>query len=440
MMAWHLSGRRPWFGLLLIGLLGAPLCCSAAAEESAVFRVFAGEYPRENTPVFCSIPAAMTGTDTLTLTRLDNGSKIAVQRLHRLEGPRLAWIVRQRLEPGQHRDYQLTLGQRPETAEPAVTVDRDKDHLLVQVRQKPVLKYNHREIDPPPGIEPIYRRSGHIHPLFNPAGQPVTDDLPPDHPHQHAVFFPWVRTEYDGRRLDFWNQAGRTAKIEHARFEGDPVSGPVLAEFVSQLKHLDITDSAQPVEVLHESWTVRVYDIEPYFLIDLISCQRCATDKPLKIAQHRYGGMAVRGSRQWFDAETASVISRLMRSTSDPAKLASLSPPRDYLTSEGKTWVNGNATRARWVEMHGMVDGQATGFTVMCHPDNFRAPQPVRLHPHKPYFCFAPMILGPFELAPGDEFISQYRFYVHVGGPDAAESERLWRDYAFPPQVVAVGS
>ena len=101
----------------------------------------------------------------------------------------------------------------------------------------------------------------------------------------------------------------------------------------------------------------------------------------------------------------------------------------------GKTWVDGNSTRARWVDIHGRIDGKETGMSVMCHPENFRAPQPVRLHPHKPYFCFAPMILGEFSIEPETIFTSRYRLFVHAGGPDATMSDRLWNDYANPPTV-----
>ena len=81
------------------------------------------------------------------------------------------------------------------------------------------------------------------------------------------------------------------------------------------------------------------------------------------------------------------------------------------------------------------------GVTVLDHPGNFRFPQPVRLHPNKPYFCFAPMVLGEFEISPGHPYTSRYRLYVHDGPPDAADIERLWNDYAAPPvvRVVAAG-
>ena len=124
--------------------------------------------------------------------------------------------------------------------------------------------------------------------------------------------------------------------------------------------------------------------------------------------------MAIRGNDQWFGK---------------PNTLG------DFLTSDGKGREDGNATRARWVEMHGDLDGQPAGVAIMGHPKNFRAPQPVRLHPSKPYFCFAPMALGEFEIKPDESYVSQFRFYLHDGPVDPKESERLWNDYANPPKV-----
>jgi hypothetical protein len=69
------------------------------------------------------------------------------------------------------------------------------------------------------------------------------------------------------------------------------------------------------------------------------------------------------------------------------------------------------------------------------HPDNFRFPQPVRPHPSKPYFCFAPMVVDAFEIAPVHPYVSRYRLVVHDGMPVAVTIERLARDYADPPRV-----
>lgn len=76
--------------------------------------------------------------------------------------------------------------------------------------------------------------------------------------------------------------------------------------------------------------------------------------------------------------------------------------------------------------------------TSLDHPDNFRFPQSVRLHPTKPYFCFAPMVDGPFEIGPQQTYTSKYRFYVYDGPKDVERNRRLWADYADPPQIVIV--
>jgi hypothetical protein len=72
---------------------------------------------------------------------------------------------------------------------------------------------------------------------------------------------------------------------------------------------------------------------------------------------------------------------------------------------------------------------------ILDHPGNFRFPQPVRLHPTMPYFCFTPAAQDSFAIIPGTPFISRYRFFVHDGKLDADLAGRLWRDYSRPPEV-----
>ena len=75
------------------------------------------------------------------------------------------------------------------------------------------------------------------------------------------------------------------------------------------------------------------------------------------------------------------------------------------------------------------------GVAILCHPDNFRFPQPMRLHPDEPFFCYAPSQLGDWAIEPGKPYVARYRFVVSEGPADKAEIERLWNDYANPPKV-----
>jgi hypothetical protein len=135
--------------------------------------------------------------------------------------------------------------------------------------------------------------------------------------------------------------------------------------------------------------------------------------------------MGLRGHRDWFDPSVKG------NNPPDPAR----SGKSDFLTSEGKNRATGNHTRPNWVDLAGEVSGQPAGVALLDHPANFGFPQPVRLHPNKPYFCFAPMVLDRFEIVPGQEYVSHYRFVVHDGMPDVRELERRWHDYAEPPAV-----
>ena len=85
--------------------------------------------------------------------------------------------------------------------------------------------------------------------------------------------------------------------------------------------------------------------------------------------------------------------------------------------------------------MGGQVDGAPAGLAVLIHPDNFRAPQPLRLNPKNPQLCVAPSATGDWEITPGKPYVSRYRFILADGPADKAELERLWNDYAKPPVV-----
>ena len=72
---------------------------------------------------------------------------------------------------------------------------------------------------------------------------------------------------------------------------------------------------------------------------------------------------------------------------------------------------------------------------MMGHPENFRHPQPIRIHPEIPYFNFAPTQLGKMTIVPGSPYISQYRFVTYDGEPDPEVLDRMWNDFAYPPGV-----
>lgn len=280
-------------------------------------------------------------------------------------------------------------------AEPAaLTLTRDG---------KPLLRYNAGYLDSPKAEAPWYGRSGFIHPVYTPSGRVVTDDFPSDHLHQHGLMFAWTSARIGGQPVDFWNSAQRTGRVKHAR----TIRASENALTV-ELHHLD--DTAQlPRLVLRETWHIERVPHESMSVFDLVSTQHCVMDRPLKIAEYHYGAMCVRGAAEWIGGGAT------MR------------------TSEGKGRADGNHTRPHWVAMYGEVDGAQCGIAAMGHPENFRAPQPVRLHPQMPYFCFAPMVAGEFNIAPGEPYVSRFRFVAFDGPPQPEQLDALWRDFGNKP-------
>lgn len=395
---------------------------SVGAAETKIVEVTAGEHLRWQTPVTLTMPNDVAGAGGWQLTRIDDGVVVPVQQ--EVGNPRaLTWLLRAPLPAGSSRRYRLQRGERGSTDRPQLTCQRDNGTRWLQSGDRRALGYHEAIQVAPPGIDRVYERSGYIHPLCTPGGCDVTDDFPPDHAHQHGVFFAWVKATFDGHGVDFWNQRGGTGGVAHHRLLGQ-CNGPVFAEFQVALQHSDLTAPAGPRPVLVETWTVRLYHVDQAYLIDLESQQSCAGNQPLAIHKHHYGGLAIRGSRHWFDA--------------DAEREKRKGQPSQFLTSEGKGRVEGNHTRPVWVSLSGLVDGRPCGLAVMGHPSNHGFPQPVRLHPTKPYFCFAPMYLGEMRIRPGQTYVSRYRFLVHDGPADASFADRIWHDYADPSQVVLV--
>jgi hypothetical protein len=327
-----------------------------------------------------------------------------------------ASFVLPELKAGQNQSFHLVYGAVKSPQPSAIAeLKRVQNRLEIKVGGREVLSFVAEPVGlPAPDIKPVFLRGGYIHPVFTPAGRMVTDDYPSDHYHHHGIWFAWTKTEFEGKHPDFWNVGDNTGRVDFEKV-GKTWSGPVHAGFTSFQKYVALTGAA-PKTALNEEWDVRVYNLSTeqagYFMFDIVATQTCASKSPLILEEYRYGGMGVRGAREWKDKSKVS-----------------------FLTSEGKTRADGNATRGRWCYIGGPVDGQLIGIAVLDHPSNFRAPAPMRLNPDDPFFNYAPSQMGRFEIEPGKKFVLRYRYVVSDGPPDPKLLERLWNDYAHPLEV-----
>lgn len=400
--------------LVMLAALAAGLSGTsprAIAQSSVIVDVSAGDMDRANVPITLTLPDEFRGAAGVYVQQLDTGQEIVAQR--GVADATLTWLLQDRLPRGQSRRYRVIARQTAVQSSPQVRCRDTGQSLemeLIDSRQ-PVLTYHTSTVLPPRGIDAVFQRSGFIHPLRTPTGRVVTADFPADHAHQHGIFFAWKQAEFEGRAIDFWNQADRTGLVEHTAVQ-HVESGPVYAQFEVSLRHLDLTASDGPKPVLDEDWTVRLYALADVHVVDLTSRQRCASASPLKLLEYHYGGMGYRGPTEWLGTDSGF----------------------EMTTNEGLGRIEGNHSRPLWVDCLGPLDSAACGIRVVQHPDNFRFPQPVRLHPSKPYFVFAPEVLGEFVIEPEQEYESRYRYIVFDSAPSSSVMQ-LANAYVTPPQV-----
>ncbi len=378
------------------------------AEQQTLLTVHAGPVDRVDSVVSVALPDWPPQVRTL---RFPAGSSLV-----QIDDFGQAWFIVKNLKAGQSQTGPLQPLPPERTATNQTSVKRDGDVLNLIARGQTVLQYQGAKSKlPREDLKPVFQRGGYLHPVLSPSGKLLTDDYPSNHKHHHGIWFPWTKTEFQGRHPDFWNMGDGTGTVEFTSL-GETWSGPVQSGFLARHRFVDLS-APQPVAALNETWDVRVYGVgagvKPYFMFDLVSTQTCATADPLKLPEYYYGGLGFRGNWDWNGADKTS-----------------------FLTSEGETdRVKGNNTRGRWCHIGGKVDGALTGIAILSHPDNFRAPQPMRLHPKEPFFCFAPSALGDWEITPGKPYVSRYRYIVADGPPDKTELDRLWNDYAHPAAV-----
>lgn len=383
---------------------------SPALAAVMTVEVSAGKHDRIDPIVRIALPADLADAARLAVAPAEGDGKLLRSQIVRGEKEtHLTWIIPGEMKAGSSQRFTIK-SIAPAKAEQAfVACEKDEKHLTLSVNSANVLRYNMAIQKPPQGTKEIFARSAYIHPVKTPSGVLITNDFPEKHLHHHGIWFPWTETVFENKKTDFWNMGKGEGTVEFAEL-AHHTSGDVFASFRVHQKHVALKTLKGKQDVLNETWDVRVYGNTSVRVFDLTSIQTCATDSPLTLKLYHYGGLGVRGSGDW-------------EGEGDACK---------FLTSEGKTRIDGHATAAKWCAMSGNVGGKPAGIAILGHPDNFRAPQKMRIHPSEPFFNFAPSQDGDFQIEPGKPYVSRYRFVVFDGETDAKLIEAMWNDYAQP--------
>lgn len=394
---------------LLAALIGVAVVFSVARGNDVRVTVASASVDRAAQVVTFKLPP---NAGKPTGLRSRSGAILPVQ----VEGAQAVFVIPEQ-KAGETLTFVLVSEAKPSPVN--VNAKKEKGRLQVTVAGKPVFEYQmDREALPRSDIKPEFKRAGYIHPVYSPSGKVVTDDYPSNHVHHHGIWSPWTKTKFQGRAPDFWNMGAKTGAEDFVSLDRT-WAGPVHGGFESRLKMVDLSAPA-PVTALNETWQVTAYSIPaatgaiPARVFDLEITQTCATNDALELPKYHYGGFGFRGADAWNGPGEATL----------------------FLTSEGETSrLKGNDTRGRWCYLGGKLDGAVAGTAILGHPANFRAPQPMRLHPNMPYMSFVPQQLGDFAIEPGKPYVLRFRFVVTDGAPDRARIDAFWNAYADPARV-----
>ena len=302
----------------------------------------------------------------------------------------------------------------------AANLEAAPDHQSISFREAdggihfllgthPLCSYQAQPGPLPKGVDPAFSRGGYLTNIHSPGGLLVSDDFPPDHLHHHGIWSAWTKCRWQNRDTDFWNMGQKKGRVEYVSHT-PPVLRNGRATLSARHRYIDLT-SGQPKPVLDESWSLEIGSLGPHpAAIDLSISQSLIGNDPLFLPKYHYGGLGFRGHRSWNGA-----------------------PNCRFLTSEGLTdRIKGNESRARWTWIGGLVNSRTAGVLIASHPSNPVHPEPVRLHPSEPFFCFAPPQAGGRSINPGTPLASRYLILPLDGEPDAATCQAAFLLWSAP--------
>jgi hypothetical protein len=302
-------------------------------------------------------------------------------------------------------------------------VRMDQHNISLGHGEKKVLDYRHAYMDAPQSVDPLYGKSGFIHPLRSPEGNVLTRIQPDDHYHHYGIWNPWTKTIVDGQEVDFWNLAKGEGTV---RFAGliSKTAGEVFSGFSIRQEHVNFKARGADQVAINECWYMKNFPVEiegrVCWLVDFISTLNNPLDSAIELSAYRYGGgIGWRATAAW-NKDNSSI-----------------------LTSEGKTRADADGSHARWCKVEGMFPSGINSGIVFCsHPGNRAHPEPMRVWPEDAndgrgdvFFEFCPIRYQKWTLYPGKDYVMKYRMLVFDGEITREIAESVWQTYAQPVAI-----
>ncbi|MFQ6131703.1 MAG: DUF6807 family protein [Armatimonadota bacterium] len=417
---------RAWLtAVSAAALLVGAAAWSAVAMRAVVFRgtatVKAGDSDRENTPVYADVklPEALAGKDVEELSasmwlarRARRTSRRAwhaqVARPEGLpEDTVRAWWILPAGEAGAETQLGLTVYtagglERPPEVASFAWQDTPGDHLDLLYEGRPVLRYMYA-FDP----ENMEQTKKPFHHVFSPDGQRLITKGPGGkYSHHRGLFIGWNRTEYDGKRADFWHCTNGVHQ-RHVEFL-EQTAGRVFARSAMRINWND----AEGEPVVEEQRTVTVFQQpQPWILIEFVSTLTSKRGTVKLNGDLHHAGFQFRADNEVTtrEAETNYI----------------------FPTDEMKT---AELPKEPWVAMSFALGDERFTVLHMNHTDN--PAETTYSDTERRYGRFGAFFTH--DLKADEPLTVKYRLMVHQGAepPSAEALHQRYMDFVDPPEVV----
>jgi hypothetical protein len=407
------------------GLLFLLLSCATPvfAQQLVKFSVKTSE-DRIDTPVSLSLDELNYNTDKGNLVLYEitsTGEKAIPSQLETGYSARLWFVLKGVSVKNTEKQFVLKLEEKSPVDQSKIAIKKDYRDMSLMLNEKPILKYRFAVTYPPEKIDPIFKRSGFIHPLYSPEGEVLTRIQAPDHYHHYGIWGPWTHTHIGDRQVDFWNLGEGQGTVKFAGFLTED-EGAIYSGFEALQQHIDFGAKGEDQVAMNEILDVRAWNIgEGVWMVDYTTSINSPLKNGILLDAYRYGGgIGFRATEKW-QKDNCTV-----------------------LTSDNKTRIDADGSFAKWciVEGESATKEGRSGILFMSHPSNRMHPEPMRVWPLDAnagrgdmYFEFVPIRHEEWKLEPKQNYTLKYRMIIFDGKIDAKTAEMHWNSFAANPQI-----
>jgi hypothetical protein len=398
-------------------------------QEISKFSIYSGNVDRIDAPVCILLNGLNYNTDKGDLALFEitkNGEKEVPCQLEPGYSANLWFILPGITKKSVTKEYVIKIKSQVDsvkTASSKIVLKKDEKDLSLLFNDKPILNYRFGLTYPPAGVNPLFKRSGFIHPLWSPEGEVLTRIQAPDHYHHYGIWGPWTKTNIDSREVDFWNLMSGQGTVNFNSFLSE-YEGNVYSGFQAIQNHIDFGAKGEDQVAINELLDIRAWDVDQaakIWMVDYTSNINSPLTGGIMLEAYRYGGgIGFRATEKW-QKDNCTV-----------------------LTSDGKTRVDADGSFARWciVEGESATNEGRSGILFLSHPSNRKHPEPMRVWPLDAnngrgdmYFEFVPIRHEEWKLETKQNYTLKYRMIVFDGKMDTGTAEMYWNSFASTPII-----